>query len=78
MKLYRLEYDLKWNYGIRIFPDFKTLGTRFEIFCFKYRYYEDEFKLKIEKGFRWAFVFYFKINIEKVFYFESQKRFPKQ
>ena len=35
-KLYRLKNDTRWNYGIRIVPDFRTLhGKTLQIFCFK-------------------------------------------
>lgn len=69
MKTYRLEKDLKWNYGIRIQRDYATMtGKRIDIFCFKMiELPELGAMFQIKKGFWFSFVFAFNIRIERWF-----------
>jgi hypothetical protein len=69
MKLYRLENDTNWNYGIRLMKDYARLnGKLFQVFLFKQKKIPDWGAMyEIEKGFFLSVRFGFKVEINKFF-----------
>lgn len=64
MKLYRLKNDTRWNYGIRITPDYRTFGGKtLNVFCFKQnRIPPIGEEVSIHRGFWFELTWMFKIE----------------